>query len=423
MTAVEYVSYADASGYGQAAVGYVRLLLESGVEVHWTPFRNDALWAGRVHPPFDTNELARGRATVIARDEPGETELRAMVRATSRPVRPAMRILHLLPRFWLDHMRVAPAVPHLGMTVWETSKISRDWHAPFAAVDAVLVPCTHNAAVLASARAEGVAVPSVSVVPHVCRPALAPATPEQLSDLAGSLQIRPNDTVFYCVATWDPRKRLAELIEGFARRFTPSDHAILIVKTGAHTMFDDPNSPPGTTDVVSAVRAIFKRVESQTGRPPGRVTVVARDEMKDSFIDHLHQLGHCYVSLARCEGFGLGSFDAATHGRPVIAVGYGGPLDYLGDDWPGRVPHRMVPCPTIRGFDLFATDQLWPEPDDAAAFALMRSFMRDPAPYISEAMRTSLAIRQTFGAREVGRQLIEALDSGARAGSSRVRPP
>ncbi len=409
MTAVEYVSYADASGYGQAAAGYVRLLLEMGAEVHWTPFLNDALWAGRTNPPFDSNELARGRAAIFARDEPDATELRALVRATSRPIRPSKRILHLLPRFWLDQMRAAPGVPHLGMTVWETSKISRDWHAPLAAMDGVIVPCAHNAGVLAAARAEGVTVPPVSVVPYVCRPALAQATTAQLSELAGTLQIRPNDTVFYCIAAWDPRKRLAELIDGFARRFTPSDPAILVVKTGGHTMFADSNAPAGSNDVAATVRAIFKRVEAETGRPPGRVTVIARDELRDSFIDRLHLLGHCYVSLSRCEGFGLGSFDAATHGRPVIAVGYGGPRDYLGEDGFGRVPYRMVPCRSIQGFELFADDQVWPEPDDAAAFALMRTFMRDPAPHIAEAQRRSAAIREKFGPAAVGQQLIEAL--------------
>ena len=410
MTAVEYVSYADATGYGQAATGYVRLLVEAGVDVHWTPFLNDGLWAGRVQPPFDTNERARGRATVLARDDSDAAELRALVRATSRPVRASARILHLMPRFWLDQMRAAPGVPHLGMTVWETDRISRDWYAPLAAVVGVIVPCAHNAEVLATARAEGAAVPPVSVVPHVCRPALAPAAPAQLSELAASLGIRPDDTVFYTIGAWDPRKRLAELIEGFARRFVASDPATLVVKTGGRMMFDDPNAPAGSRDVADTVRTIFKRVEAQTGRPPGRVTVIARDGLQDSFIDRLHRLGHCYVSLSRCEGFGLGTFDAATHGRPVIAVGYGGPPDYLGDDWLGRVPHRMVPCASVPGFELFANDQVWPEPDDAAAFAIMHAFMRDPAPYIAESQLNSAVIREKFGAAAVGRQLMAALN-------------
>ena len=39
MRAIEYTSYADAVGYRTPAVGYVRLLVEAGLEVHWMPYR------------------------------------------------------------------------------------------------------------------------------------------------------------------------------------------------------------------------------------------------------------------------------------------------------------------------------------------------------------------------------------------------
>jgi glycosyltransferase involved in cell wall biosynthesis len=74
------------------------------------------------------------------------------------------------------------------------------------------------------------------------------------------------------------------------------------------------------------------------------IGVIADDELADNFIDGLHTLGHCFVSSSRSEGFGLGGFDAAAHGRPVIAVEYGRPIDYLGPDWPGRAPYRMAPA-------------------------------------------------------------------------------
>jgi hypothetical protein len=45
--AIEYISYADAVGYGTAAVGYVRLLVEAGFEVHWMPYPGDAIGSGR----------------------------------------------------------------------------------------------------------------------------------------------------------------------------------------------------------------------------------------------------------------------------------------------------------------------------------------------------------------------------------------
>ena len=62
-------------------------------------------------------------------------------------------------------------------------------------------------------------------------------------------------------------------------------------------------------------------------------------------VDMLHEIGDAYVSLSHGEGWALGTFDAATRGTPVIATGWGGHLDYLGDDWPGAVPwrHGQVP--------------------------------------------------------------------------------
>jgi hypothetical protein len=128
VTAIEYVSYADATGYGQAAIGYIRLLLNAGIDAHWTPFLNDALWSGRIEPEHTGIELARGRAAIVGwGDNRSGGDLRTLIEATSRPVRPSLWILHILPRFWREHMRAAPHLPHVGMTVWETDKLNKQW--------------------------------------------------------------------------------------------------------------------------------------------------------------------------------------------------------------------------------------------------------------------------------------------------------
>src|SRR5271165_3648996 len=87
MRAIEYISYADAVGYGVAAVGYVRLLVEAGFPVHWMPCPGDAVESGRVGHASGNVELSRGRARLIARSVAGaESRLQALVEATSRPV-------------------------------------------------------------------------------------------------------------------------------------------------------------------------------------------------------------------------------------------------------------------------------------------------------------------------------------------------
>src|SRR5271165_5347944 len=87
MRAIEYISSAEAGGYGVAAVGYVRVLVEAGFQVHWMPYPYDALASGRVGHGIGDIDLSRGRAGLIARSVAGaESRLRPLVEATSRPV-------------------------------------------------------------------------------------------------------------------------------------------------------------------------------------------------------------------------------------------------------------------------------------------------------------------------------------------------
>ncbi len=165
MPAVEYVSYADATGYGQAATGYVRLLQEAGFDVHWAPYLNDAIWAGRAGPAHARAELARGRAALLARAQSaGGSQLQALVEATSRPVQADLRIVHLLAHFWPMHMQAASTVRNVGMTVWETDRVSSGWLPALGLADHLIVPCGHNARVLGEARAAGASLAGVWVV-------------------------------------------------------------------------------------------------------------------------------------------------------------------------------------------------------------------------------------------------------------------
>ena len=409
--AIEYISYAGAVGYGTAAVGYVRLLVEAGFEVHWMPYPGDAIGSGRVGEGIGSAELSRGRASLIARSVAGaDSRLKPLVEATSRPVDAIVRIIHLVPGYWLEHLNPTIGVRHVGIGTWETDTLIRKWVPALARMDHLCVPSAHNEAVL---RAAPERLPAATVVPHLCRETLQPPPPARLAGLAKFLGIRPDDTVFYTINAWAPRKRLAALIDGFVRSFTQEDRVALIVKTSRDVPYDDPASPVSDRSVSRVAAAIIARAAAELGRPPPRIAIVADEELPDNFIDGLHTLGHCFVSLSRSEGFGLGGFDAATHGRPVITVDYGGPIDYLGADWRGRVPYRMAPAENSSGYDWFEDGHSWPEPDDAAAFALMRKFAADPAPFRSEAEATSTRIRREFGAEAVTRRLLAALDQVA----------
>lgn len=301
-------------------------------------------------------------------------------------------------------------VRHVGMGTWETDTIVQKWVPALARMDHLCVPSAHNEAVL---RAAPERLPAATVVPHLCREMLHPPPPARLAGLAKFLGISPDDTVFYMINAWAPRKRIVALIDGFERSFTQEDRVALIVKTSREVPYDDPASPVRDRSASRVAAATIARAAGELGRPPPRIAAIADDDLADNFIGGLHTLGHCFVSLSRSEGFGFGGFDAATHGRPVITVDYGGPIDYLGANWRGRVPYRMAPAENPSGYDWFDDGHCWPEPDDAAAFALMREFAANPAAFRSEAEPMSIRIRREFGAEAVTRRLLAALDQVA----------
>src|SRR6185437_13149736 len=78
---------------------------------------------------------------------------------------------------------------------------------------------------------------------------------------------------------------------------------------------------------------------------------------------------------------GLGAFDAATLGKPVIMTGWSAQLDYLAGasgTWPGAVPYRLVNAPVFPPhLPSFFPGQHWAQADLDAAAALMRRFHED----------------------------------------------
>jgi glycosyltransferase involved in cell wall biosynthesis len=87
----------------------------------------------------------------------------------------------------------------------------------------------------------------------------------------------------------------------------------------------------------------------------------------------LHSFGDCYVSLNKGEGFGLTIFDAFNYKKKVIATGYGGQVDFLGENYSGLVKYKID---KVSGMDKFSTnysvDQEWAYPDLEHAYELMK---------------------------------------------------
>lgn len=124
--------------------------------------------------------------------------------------------------------------------------------------------------------------------------------------------------------------------------------------------------PPGT-----GPHLVIKSVNAEHAKPEFdrlRRVVAGHPEIHviDGYVDSETQralMERCdgYISLHRAEGFGLTIAEALAHGKPVIATGYSGNLDFMSDKNAFLVRWKPVGVPN--GCDPYPSTATWAEPD------------------------------------------------------------
>lgn len=124
------------------------------------------------------------------------------------------------------------------------------------------------------------------------------------------------------------------------------------------------------------------------GRHPDEVSlledaVTGRDDItyRDGYLtpddqDALIAACDAYVSLHRSEGFGLTMAEAMALGRPVIATGYSGNLDFMNQANSFLVSSN--PVKVGAGNPPYSPGALWAEPDVGMAAELIRQLVDSP---------------------------------------------
>jgi glycosyltransferase involved in cell wall biosynthesis len=396
---VKYIAYGNNSGYGLAALAYVRALHNAGIPVWWQPW-----FLGPQPVPWRPEQgLAALPLAHSAERDVEMSDVAALLRVTTRPIAYDTIIVHTVPEHWARF--VEPGTRFVGYTVWETDALPAHWPELLGVADVILVPSNFNAELFT----RGAVAHPVRVVPHIRRHAWSPSARDDAVALRLRLGIPDDHFVFYSIAAWDPRKAVAELVEAFACEFSAQDRVTLLLKTSAAIN----NAAAGTQSVMSIherTRAIVDEACRSTGRAAANIAVIAVDDMSARTLDAIHAAGHAYASLTHGEGWGMGAFEAATLGKPVIVTGWGGHVDYLGGDYPGLLRYEMTRVGGWLPHASYQPAQRWASADRAHAARQLRAALGRDETLFGAAVRVREDIMNRFAEPVVAQRLLAAID-------------
>jgi glycosyltransferase involved in cell wall biosynthesis len=232
--------------------------------------------------------------------------------------------------------------PRIGIWGWETNSIPARWRRAFELVQEIWVYSRFMAENI-GAQAP---VPVIALPPPVERPR-EPAAPDRLGLGDGFLFLFAFDYL-----STVQRKNPVGLIEAFRRAFAPGEGPRLLIKT-----INAPLRPLSEEELLWAA----------DGRED--IHVIDRS-LSTSELNGLMAGCDCYVSLHRAEGFGLTLAEAMSIGKPTIATGYSGNVDFMNDANSYLVDYeigRVGPeC------EIYPPEGEWAEPSVEHAAELMR---------------------------------------------------
>jgi glycosyltransferase involved in cell wall biosynthesis len=149
------------------------------------------------------------------------------------------------------------------------------------------------------------------------------------------------------------RKNPLGIIEAFSQAFSPGEPARLIIKCT--------NAPIDPANHARLLEAIG-----------GKKNITLIDGYTDrATTDGMLASCDVFVSLHRSEGFGLSIVEAMSLGKPVIATGYSGNMDYMNEN--NSFPVGFTLTELAKDFGPYKRGGVWAEPDIHHASTAMRS--------------------------------------------------
>ena len=371
---------ADGAGNGEA----VRASADFGVNV-----------AGYISGDFGVGEAARcllralqvGRVPVALKNlrvpwhNTDERRVQGLDGETPYPVNIVCVNADMVPVF---HEEVGPGFfagrHNIGTWFWELSCFPERWRPSFAYFQELWVASQFCAEALSKASP----IPVVKIT-YPIEVDIAQLQPER-----GRFGLRPDTFVFLFAFDFHSlmeRKNPEALIRAFAKAFSPDeDGALLVLKT-----LNSAYHPEKRERLMDAING--HRVMILDGHLP-------QEEMLS-----LYATADAYVSLHRTEGLGLPLAKCMYLGKPVIATGYSGNMDFMNVN--NSFPVKFDLVELDRDYGPYEKGNVWAEPDEDHAAEVMRRVYDDRALGEETGRRAAADIRAAMSP-EAGYRTLEA---------------
>jgi len=273
---------------------------------------------------------------------------------------------------------------NIGFWFWEMPIFPEQYYGAFSLFDEVWISSFYTQA----------AVSAMSPVPVVYMPCLVdPAPPAKMSRADFGLPEERFVFLFsFDACSMVERKNPWAVIRAFQQAFgAPESGPLLVVKLNnadlaANRQGDWGLSPDALADLVSEVQAVGGIILNQRF-----------DRFANSA---LMQTCDCYISLHRCEGFGLTMAEAMYFGKPCIATGYSGNMDFMTPANSYPVGYRLVKLE--RNYGPFLAGDFWAEADVEQAAKWMQQVYSQPEEAAARGRLAAEDIRRMYSASAVG---------------------
>jgi len=233
---------------------------------------------------------------------------------------------------------------NIGYWAWELPEFPPQWATSFGYVDEVWTPSQFTRDAVASCSP----VP-VHVVPHSLDMDEKDFAPDR-----ARFELSRDTFLFLFLFDFHSfleRKNPLGLVEAYKKAFGNRKDVQLLIKS-AHSAEHQPE-----------LKALQRACAGANVRIMD--AILTREEKQN-----LMRAADCYVSLHRSEGFGLTLAEAMLYGKPVVATGYSGNVDFMSDDDSFLVPYRMITIKQTHG--PYKAGYHWADPDLDTAADIMR---------------------------------------------------